>query len=492
MKRLITFLLTAAISLLLANPPEIVKFDEEYDLGGLGGNFILDMVSTKQDPTELYLATGSGISVAVGTNDPNLNNIAFLNRYVGHGGLSALSFSHDGQKLWATTAADTFITENGLNEFLQKGTGVHLSTDYGKSWKHFPQPGKTAIQGLTYDIACDSLGQLWLASFGQSLQVSPAGINQGNSWQVIIPESLKIGQMAKNWSPVQKPAHRLFAVHYTPSGKLWLGTAKGIFLSNQVHSLADTASYWTWQNSQYGAGRLTGNFVTSIQSDTTRGKERVWAATWSAGSASEKDGICMTSDNGKTWRRFLEGEKVYNFGFMNGRVFACAESGLWMADSNYVFEKYKLRVYSPMRQGYVEDEITKVYSFYYHGGKMWIGTGKGLLVSKDLGNTFTYFEAYQPEREKVYSYPNPFSPARFGNAKLYFAMQEPGNVNCTIYNFAMEKVCDVVKNASYTQGDHYLLWNGRDSYNNVAANGVYFFVIKKNGKELWNKILLFD
>jgi len=497
MKKILLIISAISVSLLMANPPVDYELNRATDGAALGGNFILDMVKCPTDSSKLVVATGSGISVASPING-DAGNISFKNSYVGQGGLSAVSYSHDGSTLWATTAADTFITENGLNEFLQKGTGVHKSTDNGASWTHFDQPGKTAIQGLTYDIACDKQSQVWLASFGQSLQVSP---DQGQSWQVIVPDTVTTKNMTKVWSPVKYPRHRLFATHYTPTGRLWIGTASGIYLNTNpgdslsVDTLANDGfkGKWLWRNTSAGASTLTGNFVTAIQSQTlSNGKEALWAATWSAGSTSEVDGVSMTLDSGKTWQKFLVGEKVYNFGFHGDKVFACAESGLWMADENLQFEKYKLRVYSNARQGWIADEIQKVYSFYYAGGKMWIGTGKGLLVSSDNGNSFTYFEAYQQEKEKVYAYPNPFSPQRFGNNKIYFNMATSGNVSCTIYNFAMEKVVDVAKNSSYTAGDHYLMWNGRDAYNQPVANGVYFFVVKKNGKELWNKILVFD
>jgi len=497
MKKILLIISAISVSLLLANPPVDYELNKATDGSALGGNFILDMIKCPTDSSKLVVATGSGISVA-GPVNGDASSISFKNSYVGQGGLSAVSYSHDGSTLWATTAADTFITENGLNEFLQKGTGVHKSTDNGATWTHFDQPGKTAIQGLSYDIACDKQGQVWLASFGQSLQVSP---DQGQSWQVIVPADTTTKAMAKRWSPVQNPGHRVFAVHNTPTNRLWIGTADGIFLNtNPFDSLSvDTLAAdaykgdWHWINTKAGSGKLTGNFVTAIQSQTlSNGKEALWAATWSAGSNTEIDGVSMTLDSGKTWQQFLKGEKVYNFGFKGDSVYVCAESGLWMADENLQFEKFNLKVYSNARQAWVTDEIQKVYSFYYLGGKMWIGTGKGLLVSSDSGNTFTYFEAYQQEKEKVYAYPNPFSPQRFGINRIYFNMANAGNVSCTIYNFAMEKVVEVTKNASYTAGDHYLTWNGRDAYNQPVANGVYFFVVKKNGKELWNKILVFD
>lgn len=486
MKKTLLYLMYLTTTALLALPPENPDFNRGTEGTALGGNFILDMTASGANSDTLVIATGSGITLAYPVKG-EASAVKFYNSYVGQGGLSAISFSYDKNILWATTAADTFITENGLNEFLQKGTGVHYTTDYAKNWTHFEQPGKTAIQGLTYDIACDDKQQVWLASFGQSLQVTA---DSGRSWQVIVPENIKTSAMANKWAPVQNPSHRAFAVHFTPKKQLWIGTASGIFSPVKTFNMSDSDSIWLWYN--YKA-ELTGNFVTAIQSQTlSDGKEALWAATWSTGGTGETDGVSMTDNGGLSWSKFLAGEKVYNFGFKGDSVYVCAESGLWMADRSFNFEKFNLKVYSNARQAWVTDEIQKVYSFYYLGGKMWIGTGKGLLVSSDNGNTFTYFEAYQQEKEKVYAYPNPFSPQRFGNNKIYFNMVTAGNVSCTIYNFAMEKVVEVTKNASYTVGDHYLTWNGRDAYNQPVANGVYFFVVKKNGKELWNKILVFD
>ncbi|MDA3839168.1 MAG: hypothetical protein PF574_09340 [Candidatus Delongbacteria bacterium] len=449
----------------------------------LGGNFILDIIKDpSSDPaldSVIYVATGDGFSKGFNTFG-DIDDIEWMNSIVGYGGSSAIAIDKF-NNIWMTTATDSFITKDNLNKFLATGTGVHMSADSGKTWSHFPQPGITPVQGLTYDIACDTLGGVWLASFGQSLQKTD---DQGENWRTVICGEDSI-------APLLYMNQRMFSVHHTDLGKLWVGTAAGI---NLCVDYSQPDSLLQWKHYTYRSG-LSGDFVTSINSNEfSDGKEYIWVTSWLAEDNNEINGVSFTSNDGLSWKTCLLDEKIYNIGFNGDDVFACGESGLWKSsDIGNYWEKYNISVFSEIKNSYIN--ISKVYSFNYQNGKMFIGTGSGLVVSDDEGITWNIVEAYEDANDssnKTYAYPNPFSPERFNEQKIQFKLTTPETISCKIYNFAMEKVRDVVLSKSFDAGEHYISWDGKDNGGNEIANGVYFYIITYGDKKLWNKIIIFD
>ena len=446
------------------------------------GNFILDIVESKNTVSEpdtlIFSATGAGFSTAYNTLD-DISELIWRNSYVGHGGSSAIAVDRF-SNIWMTTAADSFIAD--VDEFLPVGSGVHMSPDSGKTWTHFPQPGITPVQGLAYDIACDGLGGVWMACFGQSIQKSD---DAGQTWRTLTCDH-------KEWSPINYMNQRMFSVHITVSGNLWVGTAEGVNLCTEYNT---PDSLREWKQFTYADG-LTGNFVTAVKSlyDQAEGKEYVYAATWLAESSAESNGVSYTSDNGASWNKCLTGEKIYNFGFSGTDVYACGDNGLFKsADRGNYWEKYVIRAWSDIKKDYVD--VGKVYSFLYQNSIMFVGTGQGMAVSEDNGNTWYMIEAYEPSSDSsndTYAYPNPFSPQKFGEVKIQFKLNKNSQVTCEIFNFAMEKVRTVISSEYYEAGESYMVWDGKDSYGKTVANGVYYYIIRYDDEKVWNKIIIFE
>lgn len=446
------------------------------------GNFILDILTNPQAAPEtdsvVFAATGAGYTMGYSTFDP-ISGLKWRNSVPGYGGSSSIAIDKF-NNIWMTTAADSFITDEDV--FLPTGSGVHMSPDSGKTWIHFPQPGITAIQGLTYDMVCDSAGGIWMACFGQSIQKSD---DSGLSWRTLTCDQ-------KEWAPFNYMNQRMFAVHITGRNRLWVGTAEGINLCTD-YNVPDSLRYW--KQFTYSTG-LTGNFVTAVSSNLNSGdnKEYVFAASWLAENSAEINGVSFTNNDGATWNKCLIGEKIYNFGFHGNDVFACGEKGLWKSsDSGKYWEKYVINAWSDKKAGYIE--IGKVYSFLYRNGKMFVGTGTGMVVSEDDGNTWKVIEAYESSSDssnETYAYPNPFSPVKFGDTKLQFSLKKSSQVTCRIYNFAMETVRIINGSENFSSGEHYITWNGKDDYGKTAANGVYFYIISSEDGDVWNKIIIFE
>jgi len=445
-------------------------------------NFILDIIKDPDaDPaadSAVFAATGAGFSIGYSTLG-TIGDLKWRNSVPGYGGSSSIAIDRY-NNIWMTTASDSFLTDEGV--FLPTGTGVHMSADSGRTWTHFPQPGVTPIQGLAYDMACDSLGGIWMACFGQSLQKSD---DQGITWRTLTCDQ-------KEWDPFNYMNQRMFSVHITNSGNIWVGTAEGINLCTD-YNVPDSLRIWKQFN--FSAG-LTGNFVTAIASNynTSDNKEYVYAATWLAENSAEINGVSYTNNNGITWNKCLTGEKIFSFGFHYNDVFACGESGLWKSsDNGNYWENYNIKAWSGIKKDYVV--IDKVYSFLYQNGKMFAGTGMGMAVSEDDGNTWKMIEAYEPSGDSsndTYAYPNPFSPVKFGEVKLQFKLKSSSQVSCSIYNFAMEKVRKLKNSESFLPGEHYIVWDGKDDFGKTIANGVYFYIISSDDGDLWNKIIIFE
>ena len=445
-----------------------------------GSNFTLDIISDGMEGSyQLFAATSSGMTV-IKNAQSTVEDLEWQNSTVGYGGSSGIALDRD-NNIWMTTATDTFLVDE--NVFLAMGTGVHFSPDSGQTWTSFPQPGITPIQGLAYDIACDTLGGVWMACWGQSLQASS---DRGETWRTLTCDD-------REWDSFNIDNHKMFAVHFTGSDNLWVGTAEGINLCRQ-YNVPDQDRKWEHFTVSDG---LTGHFTTAISSftDPIDSLEYVFAATWTTEKPSgQYQGVSYTFNNGQTWQQALAGEKIFSFGFSGGDVYACGENGLWKsADKGRYWEKYNIRAWSELKGGYVD--ANEVYSFEYHNGVMFAGTGSGLAVSDDNGITWTLVEAYKPSsdsKNETYAYPNPFSPMKFGDTKLQFKLDRSSGVSCKIYNFAMEKVRTVTESKIFGAGDRYILWDGKDDFGKSVANGVYYYILSTDEGELWNKIIIFE
>ncbi|PID30909.1 MAG: hypothetical protein CR982_00655 [Candidatus Cloacimonadota bacterium] len=482
MKKIVTIFIVLLVSLSFSKLPSTYKFerDKNFDNDHIHGNFILDIVTTPLTPENIYVATGDGLSV--GDNlDESIDNFKWFNTVVGWGGSSAIAFSADKEVLWMATGKDSFVVDT--DDFLPTGSGIHRSDDFGKTWKHFKQPGLTPIQGITYDLACDDKGQVWAACFGQSIQRSS---DNGESWTPLSPDSIPWSPT----SPLKYLNHRVFSVHHSVEDQMIVGSAGGInFLEN--YNVPDED--YVWKNFSYP--QLTGNFVTHINSREYEGKSEIWAATWVAESQSEKNGVSYTNDGGETWNKTLVGEKIYSIDFSQDGVFASGSNGLWFRrDGSENFEKFDIRINDPMSMEVIE--IERVYTFKEYDGKYFIGTPKGVAVSDDMGNSWKLFQGYKkPEvedKEKTYAFPSPFSPSRHENVKIIFENRSSTKVTFKVFNFANEKVVTIKNGIVYEPGTHYLLWNGKDSDGDIVANGGYFYLLEYDGKKEWNKFFIFD
>lgn len=447
--------------------------DAPEPLPGLIGNGITDI---KSSSSALWFGTGHGLSRYDGTTQALTSYDA--RHGLGHGSISAL-YVH-GDTIIVATATDT-VTKIQAEPF-PKGTGISLSFDGGRNWRHYPQPGPTPIQNVTYDIEVSN-GVIWITSWGGGVRKST---DWGKTWLEAPPDSF-------NLDPLGKLNHRGFSA-IVADGNLYIGTANGINKSS------DGGKTWKNFNHTNQAQPISGNFVVALAHQKWADKSIIWAATWKAEDESEYYAVSYSLDGGMSWTTTLHDERPHNFAFQDSIVYVATDNGLYKSidfgKSWYLFPPASNtitgeRVYS-----------LETYAAGWFQGYLWVGTADGLARTKDNGYSWDIFRAFQPTGQmgnpRTYAYPNPFSPMRHnqlggdGHVRLQYNTLQSTYVTIKVYDFSLNLVATVVKNKYRAgAGDYAEVWNGRNDYGDMVANGVYFYSVTLDGDgTYWGKVMV--
>jgi hypothetical protein len=88
--------------------------------------------------------------------------------------------------------------------------------------------------------------------------------------------------------------------------------------------------------------------------------------------------------------------------------------------------------------------------------------------------------------ESLENYPNPFNPV----TTISFSIQYDSNVELLIYNIKGQKIKSLIHD-ELDKGKHSIIWRGVDDNNKPVSSGVYYYILKINGKaEVMKKCLL--
>ena len=82
-------------------------------------------------------------------------------------------------------------------------------------------------------------------------------------------------------------------------------------------------------------------------------------------------------------------------------------------------------------------------------------------------------------------FPNPFNPS----TTIAFSIPETTQTRVSIYNSKGQRVIDLL-DTDLPQGDHSLVWDGRDANNSSVASGIYFIKLESGGKTSIRKAML--
>ncbi|MBN1542461.1 hypothetical protein JW992_09970 [candidate division KSB1 bacterium] len=442
---------------------------------GLAGNGITDI---RANLPRIWFGTGQGLSF---TDDGGQNFFSLgPQQGLGRGSVSALWVS--GDTIWVATAADTLTSVS--ESYLPMGSGLGVSIDNGVTWNHFPQPGPTPVQNLTYDIAVFR-NTVWIVSWGGGVRKSD---DWGETWQEAAPDSML-------FNPGARLNHRGFSAVATEDA-IWIGTAEGINRSQ------DNGLSWTNFNHYNQSQPISGNFVVALAYQRTLKQRVIWAATWKAEGENETYAVSKSHDDGRTWEIVLPGEKAHNFCFDDSVVYVAAESGLFKSidygKSWYIFpdiedQQSSERVYN-----------RDIYSAYARDNDLWAGTADGLARTTNNGYTWEIFRAFVPAgvdgQPRTFAYPNPFSPFRHnvlgedGHVRIQYNALRFTRATIRIYDFAMDLVCTLIESRPVIgPGDFTQVWNGRNDYGDPVANGVYFYSVElENDGIYWGKIIVLN
>jgi len=83
------------------------------------------------------------------------------------------------------------------------------------------------------------------------------------------------------------------------------------------------------------------------------------------------------------------------------------------------------------------------------------------------------------------NYPNPFNPT----TEISFSLPQTSNVDIKIYNVKGQEIITLLDN-DLKEGNHSVVWNGKDTNNNSVSSGIYFYKISTKDSCLTKRMIL--
>jgi photosystem II stability/assembly factor-like uncharacterized protein len=475
--------------------------------------------------------TGTASSARIPSNSISHVSISGSNLWIGTG--KGLGQSTDGGRSWKSyldvpqfarpgiyaiaVHGDTIWCATGYNEVVndvsvQTGSGYAYTLDGGQTWSGLPQvldsQADTAVQygnntvhflpivvpeqNVTFDVALGST-TVWIASWSSGIRSSS---DRGATWRRAILPSQLINSISPGDSlgyysidPRNDNNFLGFSVALESDSIIWAGTAGG------VNRSSDGGISWRKFTRDNELQHILSDWVIAIGIQRFSSHVRVWTTNWPAEGAGQEYGVSYTDDDGATWKNFLNGVKAYDFSFRDSIAYVASDGGLYRtADGGKTWE----------RNGTIVDAVdgTRLASpaFYAVGAQgdtVYGGSSEGLTKTVDnasspFGETWSVYRTYQPlpGRSSTYAYPNPFSPSSEQLRIHYTTGTSEAAVTIELFDFGMNRIRTLLRNASRT-GEKDELWDGRTDSGRQVVNGVYFYRVKIGTDDpVWGKILV--
>lgn len=360
-----------------------------------------------------------------------------------------------------------------------QGAGLARSRDNGATWRTF-----TTADGLTnnavWDTESDGEGTVWAACWSGGVNISR---DDGASWEAVVPSPLEYGD-------------NVFALA-RGDGYLFAGTGGGLGIS------ADGGS--TWQAivpppiSLPGGYFVTSPIVGFLEYQPRVGDDYLWVGTVADGRGWY--GLWRVTRYGDNW--YWTPYPAETIGGINSNSIFWIDGGpeghLWVATAyNGPGQNGGLSHRFPngdwetiTGRGLYTNNLYAVSTS--DNQTIWVGTGLGLQVSRDGGQSFDIID-FQPrsgfiDEPIAYAFPNPFSPRSDGECVIRFSvsgdpLRHVAVVDLDIYDLEGRLVRTLVRGETRQGGMEYQLdvWDGMDHTGRQVANGLYYYVLKANGR----------
>ena len=307
--------------------------------------------------------------------------------------------------------------------------------------------------------------------------------------------------------------YRSLSVLVDETGTVWAGTVAGLNRSTPGDAGPSGDRAWRLFRPDGTPNSLTGQIVFELaEQPRPNGRNPIWMATLRAdtGGPLQRTGITMTPDGGKTFRQPLIGEQVNGLAARRSRVYAAAESGLFVSgDQGETWrgiEEVALQDEDQVLPGGMTARAVEVTP-----SALWVGTTEGLLrldraqeprlLPGNAGAPAPQWQLFRtevpvnPEEPteqvpdvKTYAYPNPFIPSRDEVVRIAYEVPEPQTVEVTIYDFGMNRVRTLREEES--AGRQEMVWDGTGASGLRLPTGTYLYTVELRGTTARGKILL--
>ncbi len=437
--------------------------------------------------------------------------------------------------VWAGLAFDTGGNTVGAGGFL-------VSTDGGQSFEERPVPlddpsdttvtyGGSTLPAVPItqeagspprDIALGRGDTAWVAGSRSGLR---RWTEQDSAWTRIVlpPDTSTRIEPSQSYDFLVGPPqddgggfqnYQVLSALVDETGTVWAGTAAGLNRSTPADVAPNGDRAWRLFRPDGTPNSLTGQIVLELaEQPRPDGRNPIWMATLRARTDGplQRTGLTVTPDGGETFRQPLIGEQVNDVAARPGRVYAAAESGLFVSgDQGQTWrsiEDVELQDENQVFPGRMTARAVAVTP-----SALWVGTTQGLLrldrAEEDrllpaapgtpapkwrLFRTQVPVNPDEPTDQapdvETYAYPNPFFPSQGDVVRIVYDVPEPQTVEVNIYDFGMNRV-RTLREQEPAEQEEEMVWDGTDEDGLRLPTGTYLYTVEVGGKTLRGKILL--